>query len=634
MKGFSQRSTLQNFLPWISAIILVILLIILGIFQYRWLHQVAEANRVRTHAALSSAVERFASDFNGELTRLLVGVRGGRLGRDRDDVPAFLTESLETWRETSSFPDLVVASWMVGADGVFRLNAEGTDWEALAEGESVPPKLVELTQRLKEILEQPAALSALRRNSFRGGGRRQDSDRRSEEDESRRTPRESEDRPREEAREPRFSSFDMLSAEVPALTMPLLMGGPERGGREGRGFRRPRRGFPPGFVAFLILELDSEVIFEEVLPTLADRHFGDGLNFHLAVQPLDASDNEPLFSWGPGELDVSVAAEAEAELFGPLIQMGGEESRMRRFLPQVEWAEGLYKGRWRLIATHPEGSLDRVLERARHRNMAVALGILLVLSAALLLLARNASRSRRLARQQLDFVAGITHEIMTPVAALRSAGQNLADGVVTEASQVTRYGRMIDREGRRLGELVGQVLAFARMQSERPRFNRESLPAEQVVEGALEMSRAQWEEQRVEIEVHVDEDLPPLFSDPQAAIRSLANLIGNAVKYGQPTDRGSDSGWIGLRVSRRGSMIGFEVKDRGPGIGARERTQIFEPFFRGGDHAAGAVPGSGLGLALVKHLVENQGGRVAVASKNGQGTTFTIYFPISRQERS
>jgi len=399
----------------------------------------------------------------------------------------------------------------------------------------------------------------------------------------------------------------------------------------------------------MVIHLDRSLIVDEMLPSLAEQHFGEALPYHLwivddsssgrseapaAVQPLDR--DPVVFEWGPGALELGpvedrpeIRADAEAELFGPLLKnRRREDSRSGRAVGMLAAWEAWNYGRWRLLAQHPDGSLDIALDRARRRNLLVASGILLVLCAALVLLTRNAARSRRLARQQLDFVAGITHEVMTPLAALRSAGQNLADGVVTEPSQVSRYGRMIDREGLRLGNLVGQVLAFARMQSEKPQFNRELLDPAAVTRAALDELKPQLEAESVEVEHALEDGLPQVQSDRQALSRALGNLLSNAIKYGQPSPR-EGSGWIGLRCRRRGTEVHFEIEDKGPGIPSSEQASIFEPFYRGSDKAASAIPGTGLGLALVKHLVEAQGGKVKLTSKVGVGSTFTVILPAA-----
>ncbi|MEO1370474.1 MAG: HAMP domain-containing sensor histidine kinase, partial [Acidobacteriota bacterium] len=276
---------------------------------------------------------------------------------------------------------------------------------------------------------------------------------------------------------------------------------------------------------------------------------------------------------------------------------------------------------------HADGSLDDAIAGAHRRNLALGLGILAVLGASLLVLGRGASKSRRLARQQLDFVAGITHELMTPLAALRSAGQNLADGVVTDTGHIKRYGRMIDREGHRLSDLVGQVLAFSRMQSGPPQFHRQPLDPGDEVRRVLDDVRPTLDAARVEPEVDIEADAGAVLADGQALRRALTNLISNAVKYGQ--DPASPA--LAVTVRRLGDAVHFTVADRGPGISPQDLPHLFEPFVRRSGLAASHIPGSGLGLALVRHLVEGQGGDIDVrAARPGAdrpGVAFTLKLP-------
>ncbi len=638
----------NNRLSWLITSLLVILVAVLGALQYRWLGQVAEANRLQSKAALDTAVQRFAEDFNDELSRLLVALKAGRLTRHRDLLGPAAARALEDWRDTADFPELVQGIYLLDSEGLQSVQLQSVAQTGSAE--QSPDSTISALQLSSDdplIPLRDRLLLLLSSSDPRG-------------------PFDPEREP-----EPRLS---MLAPEIPALILPYAAGpgghrdierlvrrtqrelrdqGKSRGAPDNeedlpRGRRRHRRDPNPRPTAFIIVHLDQKVIAEQILPSLADRHFGDTLPFHLRVLEADddnvdhsvdyigGSNGGVIFEWGPDLRGRTSTVDAEAELFGPLLTSPNEHGRgrFRRFLGAIAAIGQLDYGRWRLLAQHPEGSLDLALDRAKRRNLLLASGILAVLAFALLLLTRNAIRARRLAQQQLDFVAGVTHEVMTPLAALRSAGQNLADGLITDPKQIGRYGQMIDREGRRLADLVGQVLAFARMQSHRPSFHPEALDPSAILEAVAEDLKPQLEAQDVELEKDLEPDLPPVLADRQALIRALGNLVGNAIKYGQE----QRPGWVGLRCRRKDSKVIFEVVDRGPGIPSGERSAIFEPFFRGthrgGGLTASAVPGTGLGLALVKHLVESQGGSVGLSSKLGQGSTFRIVLPIAVAEES
>jgi len=282
-------------------------------------------------------------------------------------------------------------------------------------------------------------------------------------------------------------------------------------------------------------------------------------------------------------------------------------------------------GEWRLMAKRRDGSLEHAVLAVRHRNLVVSLGILALLAATTGILVVATQRAQRLARLQIELVAGVTHELHTPLTAIRSAGQNLADGVVAEPGQVRRYGALIEGEGRRLSDLVGQALEFAGIQSGRRVYHPRPVEVEEIVDGALADCRWRLQEKRVEVERDVEAGLPPLLADPAAMRRAIANLIENAVKYG------GRPGWIGVQARREPSgQVRITVSDRGPGIRKEDLPHLFEPFFRGRDAATGGVPGSGLGLSLVRHIVESHGGRVTVApGAAGEGSAFSLHLPAA-----
>jgi len=125
------------------------------------------------------------------------------------------------------------------------------------------------------------------------------------------------------------------------------------------------------------------------------------------------------------------------------------------------------------------------------------------------------------------------------------------------------------------------------------------------------------------IELDVPDGLPPVAGDEAALRRVFQNLLGNAIKYGAP------GGWVGVRAVARGSTVDVAVTDRGIGIAAADQEKIFDPFYRAPDVVAAQIQGAGLGLSLVKRIVEAHGGRIAIESVPGQGSTFTVTLPVA-----
>ena len=238
-------------------------------------------------------------------------------------------------------------------------------------------------------------------------------------------------------------------ADVPAL---LLV---ERRGPPGPDDGPPGRGSFPHIVLVL---LRRDALQNEVLPRLAQQHFR---GYDVAVVTPNggvlyrSSPTWPDGSTRDAEFALQPVARRDAERGPP----------GRRFAPMRQRRPPAPPEQWRLLVRRHNGGVEAAVASARRRNLAVSFAIVLILGAAVLLLVALLRRAERLRQQQIEFVAAISHELNTPVAALRSAGENLRDGIIAEPGKVARYGESIVRESTRLGELVGQVLELAGMQS-------------------------------------------------------------------------------------------------------------------------------------------------------------------------
>ncbi|MBE3097557.1 MAG: HAMP domain-containing histidine kinase, partial [Planctomycetes bacterium] len=280
-------------------------------------------------------------------------------------------------------------------------------------------------------------------------------------------------------------------------------------------------------------------------------------------------------------------------------------------------------GEWQLLLVHAGGSLERVIAMSRRRNLAIGFGVVLLVAASVVSITISTRRAQRLARQQVEFVAGVSHELRTPLSVIRSAGENLSDGVIAEPAQVRRYGAMIADEGRRLSEMVEQVMSFAGFGSGRDLSDRTETEAGAVIEAALAATRSLIERSGFTVEQRVAPDLPRVRMNGAAVAQAIGNLISNAVKYG-----GSER-WVrvtaGRAVTPGGAGVRITVEDHGIGIPPDEQRRIFEPFYRGHGVLGSTIRGSGLGLSLVRRIVEAHGGSISVESAPGKGSAFTVY---------
>lgn len=290
-------------------------------------------------------------------------------------------------------------------------------------------------------------------------------------------------------------------------------------------------------------------------------------------------------------------------------------------------ADGEENGQWLVAAKHIAGSLDAAVQLQRRRDLGVGFGVLLLLGGAMAMVLISSQRAKRLADMQMEFVAGVSHELRTPLAVICSAGDNLADGVVSSGQQVSEYGRLIRDQGRRLADMVEQTLRFATLQSGKSTYKLESVDVAQVIVETLEEAGPAIEKAGFELQQSVEPDLPPVRADRTALRQSLENLVNNAVKYG------ADGRWLkieaaGVRVN--GSReVQIRVHDRGLGIAPHEAKSIFEAFYRGAAATEAQIQGSGLGLKLARDMALGMGGDLTVESEPGQGSVFTIHLPLA-----
>lgn len=277
--------------------------------------------------------------------------------------------------------------------------------------------------------------------------------------------------------------------------------------------------------------------------------------------------------------------------------------------------------RWRLLVRHRAGSLEAVVSEARNRNLFVSFIALALLGATGAALFISARRAGRLARQQLEFVAGASHELRTPLSVIRAAAENLTDAVVSDGEQVRRYGALISREGRRMSSLVENLLLFARLRNGADFLD----PAPVDLPALLATLIAERVPTPEEVRLDVDGAVSPVLGDEASLGTIFANLIDNARKYSDPPAQVTVR--VGSEQNGAGGMVAVEVADRGWGMTAAELAQVFTPFYRGASARERNVPGNGIGLSLVKRLAELHGGQVEAASKPGEGSRFRVLLP-------
>jgi signal transduction histidine kinase len=235
---------------------------------------------------------------------------------------------------------------------------------------------------------------------------------------------------------------------------------------------------------------------------------------------------------------------------------------------------------------------------------------------------REVTREREAERLKDEFVATVSHELRTPLTSIRGFVELLQAGEGGALSpDQRRFLAVVDRNAERLLHLVGDLLLIAELDAQTLRLDLEQLDLAEVAVDAVESARPSAEEAGLQLELFIG-DAPSVRGDRARLAQLADNLVSNAIKF---TPSG---GLVEVSAGSRDGHATLEVRDNGPGMSPEELDQLFQRFYRTSRAAAQQMPGTGLGLAISRAIAEAHGGTITVASREGQGTTFTLELPL------
>jgi signal transduction histidine kinase len=307
------------------------------------------------------------------------------------------------------------------------------------------------------------------------------------------------------------------------------------------------------------------------------------------------------------------------------------------------------------LPSHPRLTLsvllaDPRLLYARQRQRQIIFGTLMVFSVAAALIgfvaARRAFRTQlRLSEAKSNFVSSVSHELRAPIASVRLMAESLERGKVNEPQKQNEYFRFIGQECRRLSSLIENVLDFSRIEQGRKQYEFEPTDVMALTRETVKLMEPYAEEKGVQLKMetpNIEHRTPniELEVDGRAIQQALVNLIDNAIKHsakGQTVTIGLDADQRASGVPPDNSVNGtmpvlLYVEDHGAGIPPGEHEKIFERFYRLGSELRRETQGVGIGLSIVRHIVEAHGGKVTVRSNSGEGSRFTIVLPVKNIE--
>lgn len=373
-----------------------------------------------------------------------------------------------------------------------------------------------------------------------------------------------------------------------------------------------------GSIEYVSLPFESKA-FAAVLQFDSKGEPGIGVRcvvLHLwTIEDLIVLAQDLLKEPGPwSEAGVSVLSENGEVLFSTSDVDSTPEGVVASRLPAMPHLE--------IVAFPLSGSPDAIVSNEIRTYSVLIILVVLAVVGGLYLTVRSISRELSLARLRSDFVAGVSHEFKTPISLIRLHVENLRSGWVKDEKR-QEYYEVITREAERLSGLVDNALSLARIEAGTEHYDRKPIDFSGLVDKTFDGFRPHLEDKRISLSLSLPDDPVPVEGDSEALERMLINLLSNAAKYMRDEERR-----IEVAVARERKHARLDIEDTGIGISEEDLGKLFDKFFRVQGQPGKPVGGSGVGLTLVKHIVDSHDGQISVESEPGKGSKFSVRLPL------
>lgn len=269
--------------------------------------------------------------------------------------------------------------------------------------------------------------------------------------------------------------------------------------------------------------------------------------------------------------------------------------------------------------------ISEITQERFNKSLILIFVLNVVLIAGALFIYKNIRKEMRLAQLKSDFVSNVSHELRTPLSLIRMYSETLEMGRVPSDEKKMQYYKNISQESERLTHLINNILNFSRMESGRKDYNFSDNELNALTKNIIQTYKDHILESGFELDVNYFEKNIDVKTDSDAISEALINLLDNSIKYSDKVKK------ISVTTGQKNGTAFIEVNDKGIGISPENYNKIFEKFYREATNNIHNTKGSGLGLSIVKHIMEAHGGWVDVSSELGSGSCFTLVFPQSKK---